>query len=128
MMPSFVSSNIEKGSPAAATGKLKVGQIIEAINGQKLADIDPRIQLARILGKAEASDGAIQFAIKGQAEAVTVQVPVLGAYSKTWPLDCPKSEKIVRQVADRHGGRAWVQTREGGGAEFVITFGSRRKS
>lgn len=29
---------------------------------------------------------------------------------------------IVRQVAERHGGRAWVQPRAGGGSEFVMTF------
>ncbi|MHC4252524.1 MAG: DUF6288 domain-containing protein, partial [Planctomycetota bacterium] len=100
--PAFVMKikNIEEGSPAAATGKLKKGQTIETINGQKLADIDPRMQLGRILAAAEATDGVIEFAIKGQAEPVTVKVPVLGAYSKTWPLDCPKSDKIVRQVAD----------------------------
>ncbi|TKS63771.1 MAG: PAS domain-containing sensor histidine kinase [Nitrospira sp.] len=31
---------------------------------------------------------------------------------------------IVRQVAERHGGRAWVRPREGGGAEFILTFGA----
>jgi signal transduction histidine kinase len=30
---------------------------------------------------------------------------------------------IVRQIAERHGGNAWVQPRDGGGAEFIITFG-----
>lgn len=30
---------------------------------------------------------------------------------------------IVRQVAERHQGRAWVQPRAGGGSEFIITFG-----
>jgi signal transduction histidine kinase len=30
---------------------------------------------------------------------------------------------IVRQIAERHGGRAWVRARDGGGSEFVITFG-----
>ncbi|MGD9849715.1 MAG: CHASE3 domain-containing protein [Nitrospirales bacterium] len=30
---------------------------------------------------------------------------------------------IVRQVAERHGGHAWVESREGGGAAFFITFG-----
>lgn len=30
---------------------------------------------------------------------------------------------IVRQVAERHGGAAWVRPRKGGGSEFMITFG-----
>ena len=30
---------------------------------------------------------------------------------------------IVRQVAERHGGRAWASPRAGGGSEFFITFG-----
>ncbi len=30
---------------------------------------------------------------------------------------------IVRQVARRHGGDAWVEPREGGGAAFFVTFG-----
>jgi signal transduction histidine kinase len=29
---------------------------------------------------------------------------------------------IVRQIAERHGGGAWVRPREGGGAEFTISF------
>lgn len=29
---------------------------------------------------------------------------------------------IVKQIAERHGGRAWVQDRDGGGAEFYVTF------
>ncbi len=30
---------------------------------------------------------------------------------------------IVAQLAERHGGRAWVEAAEGGGARFVVTFG-----
>jgi signal transduction histidine kinase len=30
---------------------------------------------------------------------------------------------IVRQIAERHGGNAWAKPREGGGCEFIITFG-----
>jgi len=102
LQPAFVMriSHIEKGSPAARTGKLKAGQIIDSINGQGLADIDPRIQLGQILARAEATDGALEFVIKGEAEPVVVRIPVLGAYSRTWPLNCPKSDRIVRQVAD----------------------------
>lgn len=32
---------------------------------------------------------------------------------------------IVRQVAERHGGSACMRSREGGGSEFVITFGRK---
>ena len=102
IQPAFVMriSSLEEGSPAAETGKLAKGQIIESINGQVLKEIDPRIQLGRILAAAEASDGILKFAIKGDPGPVTVKVPVLGAYSRTWPLNCPKSDKIVRQVAE----------------------------
>jgi signal transduction histidine kinase len=30
---------------------------------------------------------------------------------------------IVRQIAERHCGRAWVRARDGGGSEFIVTFG-----
>ncbi|HEX5789888.1 MAG TPA: DUF6288 domain-containing protein, partial [Luteolibacter sp.] len=97
-------SRIDKESPAEATGKLKVGQWIETINGEKLKDIDPRIQLAAIITKAEATDGVIKLMVKdkpdAKAEEVIVKIPVLGSYSKTWPLNCPKSDKIVRNQAD----------------------------
>ena len=104
--PAFTmwTGDIEPGSPAAASGVLKKGQIIESINGEPLKDIDPRIQLGRILEAAEAKDGVLKFMIKDNATAsakeVIVKIPVLGSYSKTWPLNCPKSEKIVRGFAD----------------------------
>ncbi len=99
--PAFtmVAGTIEPGSPAEAAG-LKKDQVIESINGQTLKDIDPRIQLGQILEAAEATDGILKFAIKGEAAPVEVKIPVIGAYSKTWPLDCPKSDKIVRGFAD----------------------------
>ncbi|NCQ34908.1 hypothetical protein GW813_07525, partial [bacterium] len=91
--------NIEPGSPADKTGKLEKGQIIESINGVVLKDIDPRIILGNIITEAEASDGIIDLKIKGQGN-VRVQIPVMGSYSPTWPVNCPKSDKIVRNLAD----------------------------
>ena len=91
--------NIEEGSPAAATGKLKKGQIIESINGTVLKEIDPRIILGDLITEAEAKDGKVVLKIKGEG-AVTVQIPVMGSYSETWPLNCKKSDKIVRQMVD----------------------------
>lgn len=90
--------NVEKGSPA--DGKLKAGQIIESINGEVLKDIDPRMWLGNMIAKAEAADGKMKFKLKGEANSVLIEIPAIGAYSKTWPLDCPKSDKIVRKLAD----------------------------
>ncbi|MBT8037589.1 MAG: PDZ domain-containing protein [Verrucomicrobiae bacterium] len=92
-------NNVEKGSPAEATGKLKKGQIIESINGIVLKEIDPRILLGDIITKAEATDGEINVKIKDLGN-VLVKIPVMGTYSKTWPENCPKSDKIVRKLAD----------------------------
>lgn len=96
---SMAIGSIETGSPADAAG-LKKGQMIESINGQSLKDIDPRIQLGQIIDTAEAKDGQLKFMLKDAATSsikeVIVKIPVLGTYSKTWPLNCPKSEKIVR--------------------------------
>jgi len=102
ILPAFTMriKNIEEGSPAAATGKLAAGQIIESINGEILKDIDPRIQLGDIITRAEATDGVIAMKIKDLAEPVVVKIPVLGSYSPTWPLNCPKSDKIVCGLAD----------------------------
>ena len=99
--PSFttVIDNVEGGSPAAKTGKLKKGQIIESINGKRFSKIDPRIILGDIVTEAEAGDGKVVLKIKG-GEEVTVQLPILGAYSKTWPLNCNKSDAIIRKLAD----------------------------
>jgi len=95
---------IEPDSPAANTGKLEKGQIIVSINGQSLKDIDPRIQLGQIIAAAEATDGILIFHIKDTPEAaakdVVVNIPVLGTYSPTWPLNCPKSDQIVRNFAE----------------------------
>jgi hypothetical protein len=102
IQPAFVMriKAIEPGSPAEATGKLQPGQIIESINGQALKDIDPRIQLGNLITTAEATDGLLALKIKDLAEPVTVKLPVIGSYSPTWPLNCAKSDKIVRGLAD----------------------------
>lgn len=121
--------NIEEGSPAEATGKLKTGQKIESINGQVLKDIDPRIQLGKIITDAEASDGKITFKIEGVGDVV-VEIPFLGAYSETWPLRCEKSDRIVRNLAaylKENGGydldtEGW-KSLNGFGALFLLSTG-----
>ena len=89
------------GSPAA--GKFSKGEIITGINGVALKGLNPFVTLGNALTKAEASDGRMVFDVTsadGKAERKeTVSIPVLGAYGKTWPLDCGKSKKIIEQAA-----------------------------
>ncbi|MBI1335727.1 MAG: hypothetical protein GC164_02060 [Phycisphaera sp.] len=104
IQPAFTMKikSIDPGSPAEKAG-LKPGLIIHTINGQKLADIDPRIQLGNLITKTEAGDGKMKMVVSdtpdGETRQVVVQLQVLGAYSDTWPLNCPKSDKIVRNFA-----------------------------
>jgi hypothetical protein len=96
--------NVEEGSPAAATGKLKKGQLIDSINGRVMKDMDPRQILGNIITEAEGRDGVIRLMIRENAAAspqeVVVQIPALGAYGEDWPLDCKKSDRIIRDMAE----------------------------
>lgn len=118
----MVIQNVEPGSPAEKTGKLKKGQIIESINGKVLKDIDPRIILGDILTDAEAKDGKISLKIKGEGDVV-VSIPVTGAYSPTWPMNCPKSDKIVRGMADVLAKREKASM---GGIIFMLSTGDEK--
>ena len=117
-------NNVEVGSPAAKTGQLEKGQVIESINGVSLKDRshDPRKVLAQLITNAEASDGRIDLLIKNKGK-VTVTIPVFGEYSPSWPLNCPKSEKIVRNLADRiieHDKNEWS------GMLFLLSTGEEK--
>lgn len=127
--------NVEKGSPAAATGKLKKGQWIESVNGRVLKDIDPRRILGQIITEAEATDGRVVFRLKDKdsedapVQEVTVQIPALGAYSDKWPLECEKSDKIVRDFADylaRNGGNFAGPSIRGMGLLFMLSTGEEK--
>jgi len=89
------------GSPA--DGKFKAGQIITGINGESLKGKNPFVALGTALTQAEATDGKMTFDVQERTDAPTKQVavtiPVLGAYSKTWPLTCDKSATIIKQAA-----------------------------
>ena len=115
-------NNVEEGSPADKTGKLKKGQIIESINGVVLKDFDPRIILGNLITEAEATDGIIDLKIKNEGN-VRVQIPVMGSYSPTWPVNCPKTDEIVRNLADLIAERdepTW------GSALFLLSTGEEK--
>ena len=86
------------GSPAV--GKCNKGDIITGVNGRSFSGNDPLVMLGEAVGNAEATDGIMAFTLKNGKNAKII-IPVLGAYSDTWPLHCEKSEKIIEE-ARRH--------------------------
>ena len=89
------------GSPSE--GKFAKNEILTGINGTVLKGLNPFVAMGNALTKAEATDGRMVFDVTsadGKAQRKeTVTIPVLGAYSKTWPLDCPKSKRIIDEAA-----------------------------
>jgi hypothetical protein len=94
-------AEVAPDTPAA--GKLRVGDVLVAVNGVKLEAPDPRPALGDAITAAEAGDGRLTFSVEraGKPGQVTVMIPVVGAYSATWPIDCPKTNKIVAAAAAR---------------------------
>ena len=86
-----------------AHGKFSTGDIILGVNGAMLRGKNPLVVLGTALTEAEATDGVLTFDITrgkdGEAKRVTIRMPVLGAYSKTFPLDCRKSKAIIKKAA-----------------------------
>jgi len=87
-----------------AEGQFKTGQIIAGINGAALKGRDPVVALGSALTQAEATNGKMTFEVQdaedAPAQKVLITIPVLGAYSKTWPLQCDKSATIIKQAAE----------------------------
>lgn len=88
-------TKVDKGSPA--DGKLQVGDVILGVGG-KAFSYDPRTEFGKALTAAEAGDGKLSLTRwkDGNTEEVSLQLPVLGAYSKTAPYKCEKSAKIFQ--------------------------------
>ena len=115
-----VTLKVEKivpGSPA--DGKFQKGEIITGVNGVALKGRNPFVALGNALTQAEATDGRMVFDVAfrrrhDRQRKETVRIPVLGSYSKTWPLDCAKSKKIIAQAAEILRRQEQVRTRTGG--------------
>lgn len=101
--PGVVLKVVEMMPGSPCEGKFAKDEILTGINGISLKGLDPFVAMGNALTKAEATDGKMVFDVtsadgKTQRKE-TVTIPVLGAYSKTWPLDCPKSKRIIDEAA-----------------------------
>lgn len=99
--------NIAPNTPAS--GKFSKGDVILGVNGAKLEGKNPLVVLGSALTEAEATDGRLTFDVKpgkaGEPRQVTITIPVLGAYSKTFPQNCEKSKTIIKRAAEFYSGK-----------------------
>ena len=69
---------------------------------------NPLVLLGNALTEAEAKDGTLTFDVRarnGRQAQDPVKMPVLGAYSPTFPLNCAKSKAIVKRAAEFYSGK-----------------------
>jgi len=126
-----ITIKVEKTEPnTPAHNKFKVGEIITGINGISLKGKNAFVTLGNALTKAEASDGKMIFDVQSGNDAaskkVEVVIPVLGSYSKTWPLKCEKSKKIIKQAAEFYANKKKFKQEGVGGAMaclFLLSTG-----
>jgi hypothetical protein len=92
-------TEVADGSPAA--GILAKGDVILGIGRREFAG-DPRVELGRAIGEAEAKSGKLRLLVwrEGRKKRVTIPLAKLGAYSDTAPFDCRKSERIYEACCD----------------------------
>lgn len=89
---------VDQGSPA--DGIISVGDVLLGAGGKPFS-YDPRTEMGRAITAAETEAGGGRLALTrwraGNAEEVTLRLPVLGTFSATAPYDCPKSQRILAQ-------------------------------
>lgn len=101
-----------------ADGKFAKDESISGVNGVSLKGRNPFVVLGDALTQAEAKDGKLLFDVISADEKtkkqVAITIPVLGAYSPTWPLKCTKSQAIIKQAA------AYYSKNDKGGVEGAL--------
>lgn len=107
-------TKVEAQSPAE--GKLEVGDVILGVAGKPFS-YDPRTELGKAIGEAEATNGALSLVRwrDGKTDSVVVPLQVLGAYSPTAPFDCPKSKLIFDQGCEALARQMKANSQQGNG-------------
>ena len=92
-----------KGSPA--DGKLSAGDKIVGVDSKKVSGDDVYELFTKAIDKAETKQqkGVLKLKVKRNAgiETVKLQLKVLGGYSPTAPINCPKTDAIIARTADK---------------------------
>lgn len=84
-----------------AERKLKIGDKIIGVNNQ-MFDKNFTHLFAKELDKAEGSTGLLKIHLIRNKKTITAdfRLEKIGSYSETWPYDCAKSSRILRDACD----------------------------
>jgi hypothetical protein len=108
---SFVVKYVFPKSPAH--GKLNTDDEIIGVNGKRFTTEHvfgkfygmgyevgyegPIMDFGNAIEDSEGRDGVLKLTVvrNGKQMTVTVRLPAIGRFSKTWPLNCPKSDELL---------------------------------
>jgi sialate O-acetylesterase len=113
--PNMGVREVKLGSPAY--GKLFEGDVIYSANGRRLGEKAWEVMADAITeSETEGKGGKLLLGVRrdGKNMDVEVTLKVMGTYSSTAPYDCPKTERIVKDL------EKWV-VENGADAGFLNT-------
>ena len=95
----FKVTRVTPGTPAE--GRLEVGDVLLAVDGESLEVRDPRHPLGFAINAAEGRDGRMKLTVRREGGEKSVVLPLepIGAYGPTYPANCRKSKRIVDEAA-----------------------------
>jgi Family of unknown function (DUF6288) len=112
----FTIKYVFEKSPAA--GKIKVGDIVIGANGtllkmphtfgrgNRVTGWDgPLVDMAKLIEDSQGKDGKLNLMVwpggdKKKQATVPLQIEALGKFSPTYPFNCPRSDKLVKDTCD----------------------------
>lgn len=113
--PNMGVREVKPGSPAF--GKLFVGDIIYSANGKMLGE-EAWVVMADAITESETDGkkGRLVLGVRRDSNNIDVEIAlrVMGTYSSTAPYDCPKTDKIIKDL------ESWVVA-NGADAGFLNT-------
>ena len=105
-------------SKSPAKGKVKIGDLIVGANGKLFKDPmgfhrkkggrgwpGPPFELAKALEDSQGKDGILKLTVwpggnKSSKKEVEIQLKPVGRFSKTFPWNCPRSDKLRKDLCD----------------------------
>lgn len=115
----FLVKYVFQDSKSPAAGKIKIGDRIIGANGNDFVNPHgfhrkadnargwqgPPYELALAIEDSQGKDGKLELIVlpggdKSKKTTVTLQLTPVGRFSPTWPWNCPRSDKLLKDLCD----------------------------